>query len=249
MPGRPGVDPRSAPDRLGCRHSAPAEWRRSAPSFLTPLFLTPCRRPRPTDRKIGSRSFVSPRGARGGLQPTVSCARENLRDVRTGGAGGLLVLPGVRHPALIRRRGRRPAARDDPVHRHRRVHRARRAARPGAAPGRARSLLRGDAGGDRAARRDGREVHRRRGHGRVRRTQDPGGRCAPCGPGRRRDGGGAGRAERRAANGARHPHPRAHGRQHRRGRRGGPGPGDAGRRGRRQRGGAARAVGGARTRS
>ena len=64
-----------------------------------------------------------------------------------------------------------------------RLDRARRAARPRGAAARDGALLRRDARGDRAPRRHGREVHRRRGHGRVRdpdrctRTT----RCAPCG--------------------------------------------------------------------
>ena len=89
-----------------------------------------------------------------------------------------------RHGALLRRD---------------RLDRARRAARPGGAARAARPLLRADEGDRRAARRHGREVHRRRGDGRVRRAGRARGRRAACAAGGGRDAGGV--------PGARHPGP------------------------------------------
>ena len=94
--------------------------------------------------------------------------------------------------------GRRPQGRHDRLRRRDRVDGARRAARPRGAPPRDGPVLRRDGRGDRAPRRHGREVHRRRGDGGLRHPATPRGRRGP----RRARGG-------RDARGARGAQPRA----------------------------------------
>ena len=99
-------------------------------------------------------------------------------------ARGVPVLPRVRERRR-RTSGRAAQGRDRALLRRRRLDRARRVGRPGGAAGAARPLLRADEGDRRAPRRHGREVHRRRGDGGLRRA----GRCTRttrCGPAGRR---------------------------------------------------------------
>ena len=103
---------------------------------------------------------------------------------------------------------------------HQRVHRAGDPARPRGPARRAPAVLRRDGRGDRAVRRHGREVHRRRGDGRVRRPGGARGRRGASGPRRVRDAGAHGGAQPRGDRaGGRRPRP-ARGRQHGRGPRG-----------------------------
>ena len=86
--------------------------------------------------------------------------------------------------------GRRAPARHRPLRRSRRLHRAVRGPRRGDGARAAVGVLRARRRGHHAVRRHGREVHRRRGHGRVGCTDRPRGRCRarrPSGarPGRR----------------------------------------------------------------
>ena len=110
---------------------------------------------------------------------------------------GCPVLRGLRRRARRStcRRERAAEARDRPLQRRHGVDGARRAARPGVAPGRDGPLLRARPPGGRAARRHGREVHRRCRHGGVRRPGPARGRRAAGGTRRRRAAGRAGRPE------------------------------------------------------
>ena len=88
---------------------------------------------------------------------------------------------------------------------------------PGVAAAGDRALLRRDERGPRAPRGRRREVHRRRGHGRVRRTDGARGRRAARGAGRGRDADGARGAQRGAGAALRRAAPGPHRRQHGRG--------------------------------
>jgi hypothetical protein len=105
------------------------------------------------------------------------------------------VLRGVRRSAR-RRAGRARAARDGhrAVLRRDRLDRAWRVDRSGGPPRRAGPLLRADEGHRRVARGDGGEVHRRRGHGCLRRPPGARGRRPAGRPGRLRDARGPARA-------------------------------------------------------
>ena len=158
--------------------------------------------------------------APGGRRPYAR-SDADLLELWTREPGGLRVLSGVLDAALPRRpRSRGPQDRLHRVLRRDRLDRAGRAARSRVDAGRAIAVLRRDARGDRAARRDGREVHRRRRHGGVRHPGAARGRRPPGGARR----GGHARRARGAEQGARarpgRHDPDAHRRQHGRGRRG-----------------------------
>ena len=96
-------------------------------------------------------------------------------------------------------RGDRPAPGQRAVRRPHRLHALRRAGRPGAGPRAAERLLRHRPPGDRPVRRGGREVHRRRGHGAVRRAGGHRDRRGALRPGRPGAATGAGPLRRPAA--------------------------------------------------
>ena len=142
--------------------------------------------------------------------------RARVSELSRGHTGRGPVLPGMR----VRARGRavvrrRPQGRDDRLLGPVRLDRARGAPRRRDVPPRDREVLPLDERGDRAARRSRREVHRRCGHGRVRRPCRARGRRAARGAG----GGRPPPRARRAQRGARprlrgHP-PVPHRREHR----------------------------------
>ena len=140
-----------------------------------------------------------------------SCGRENAPDARFCAACGARARDG-------------PAGRRDAQGRHGRLHRRRRARRRSASGSIPESLrrvmwrlLRHRAGGARAARRHGREVHRRRGDGRLRRARRARGRRAARRSRGLRAARGARASQRRARARARRSDRHAHRRQHRRG--------------------------------
>ena len=146
-----------------------------------------------------------------------SCGRENDADARFCDACG---------EQLDARRERRRDAEGGHgrLHGRRRLDRARRAARSRVAAACDVALLRRDAGDARATRRHGREVHRRRDRGRVRRACRPRGRRAPRRAGGVRDARGSRARQRRARARVRGSHRDAHRRQHGRGDRRGRAP-------------------------
>ena len=129
------------------------------------------------------------------------------------------LLPRLRGTARARRSCAAFGAegRHGPVLRRRGLDAPRRATRSRIAAPRHVALVRGDERRAASARRRSREVHRRRGHGRVRRPAPERGRCAPCGARRGRDAPGAGAPERGARARLERDDPDPNGNQHRRG--------------------------------
>src|SRR5919204_664423 len=116
-------------------------------------------------------------GDRSVLPDLRSLAPSRLPELRVAGPGHLAVLRDLRARAPARARHRRGAqARVDPVRGRHGLDRARRAPGPRAPALRPLHLLLRDVRGDRVMGRDGREVHRRRDHGRLRRPRRPRGR-------------------------------------------------------------------------
>ena len=133
-----------------------------------------------------------------GPNPGVQCARADLSGLRSREPAGSLVLHGLRRAA--RRDGNGAGGAQDgdrAVLRPRGLNDLGRDARPRGPPSAARAVLRCDAGGNRAPRRPGREVHRGCRVGSVRASDRPRGRRPPGGPGGDGDAGPAGRAQRR----------------------------------------------------
>jgi len=112
-------------------------------------------------------------------RPGLDSYRGGLSKLRSREPGRGPVLRRVRRPARGRARARVSQDGDRPLLRRHRLDRARRADRPREPAQRDGPLLRDCEGGDRAARRHGREVHRGRRHGGLRRPGRPRGRCAP----------------------------------------------------------------------
>ena len=111
----------------------------------------------------------------------------DLRQLRAGVPGRLRLLPGVLGAAGSSRPPGGPQDRDRGLLRRDRLDRDGRAPRSRVAPPGDVALLRRDAGGAGAPRRNRREVHRGRGDGGVRGSGDPRGRCPPGGSRRGRD--------------------------------------------------------------
>ena len=97
------------------------------------------------------------------------CEVHDVRGREPGGGALLRLLRGCARGS--RGAARAAQGRHGPLLRRRRLDRSRRAPRPGGAARGHDVVLRGREGCDRAARRHAREVHRRRGHGRVRRAR------------------------------------------------------------------------------
>ena len=215
-PHRGGVPARALPG-LEAGHLRCARGRGRAPLRALPL-LAPDRGGRGGRRDAlgaaNARAHPKPRNSR-----SYTRKRAHLSQLRRGKPGTVSALRLLRHGAP---EGGRAAA-GDPQDRHDRLLRPqgvdgpRRAARLGVPAGADEPLLRGDAGRPRAARRHGREVHRRRDHGRLRPPARPRGRRAPRRAGGRRDAAHARRPERgaRARMGREPRHPDR--REHRRG--------------------------------
>ena len=147
-------------------------------------------KPVPWDR----RGRVACRAEPLGRRRHIDSSRAGMRELRLRVGPRVHVLPPMRHgvgrgaPSRAAQDGDRPVLRPD------RLDRARRDARSRTAACAARALLRADEGDRRAARRQRREVHRRRRDGRVRRAGAARGRRAAGGAGGCRDAGCAARA-------------------------------------------------------
>ena len=161
--------------------------------------------------------------------PGSSCRTRHVDSAADDGLPGLCGRERRRRPLLLELRpgargrgghGRGGAqGRDRALCGHHGVDAARRGAGPGGPPGRARLLRRGHAPGDRGRRRNRREVHRRRGDGRLRRAGRARGRSVAGASGGSQDAPPPRRAERRARQPSRRPARDADRREHRRRRR------------------------------
>ena len=160
-----------------------------------PTAAGPSRRDHPTS--LEGSVFRQPVHQRGASCETRVHGR--VPQVWAGRRGGGQVLLRLRVVAGGPRRGRpaRPQDRHACVRRRQRLHRARRPPGPRGPAARDDAVLRRDARRHRAPRRDRREVHRRRGHGGVRRARPARGRRRARRARRARDARGARRPQRR----------------------------------------------------